>query len=196
MGMQPTSPDQKRWTAAEVRALIDATPGWWPRYELIDGELLVTPAPAVRHQRIVQALWLLIHPYVRANRLGEAFGVIGDVELEVEQIVQPDLFVIPLVDGRRIRRWSDVGALRLAVEVISPGSERHDRVKKRRYYQRNGVPECWIVDGGARIVERWTPDDRFRPEVLDETLAWHPAGAPAPLAIDLVTLFAETDDDA
>jgi Uma2 family endonuclease len=103
--------------------------------------------------------------------------------------------VIPLTEGRRIRRWSDVRALRLAVEVISPGSGRHGRVKKRRYYQRNGVPEYWIVDGQARVVERWTPDDPFRPEVLDATLAWHPAGAPAPLVIDVVALFADTDDD-
>jgi Uma2 family endonuclease len=193
--MHPTPPEPKRWTAAEVRALIDASPTAWPRYELVDGELLVTPAPAMRHQRIVQALWRLLDAYVRRERVGEVFGVQGDVQLEVEQIVQPDLFVIPWDEARRAREWSDVHALLLAVEVLSPGSERHDRVRKRRYYRRNRVPEYWIADGEARVVERWTPDDTFRPEVLDESLVWHPAGAAEPLVIDLPALFAEADDD-
>jgi hypothetical protein len=97
MGMQATLPP-KRWTAAEVRALIGASP--------------------MSHQRIVQALLFAIAPYVASERVGEAFGVHGDVELEVEQIVQPDLFVIPEGPGQRARSWSDVASLLLAVEVF------------------------------------------------------------------------------
>jgi len=81
-------------------------------------------------------------------------------------------------------------ALLLAVEVLSPSSARNDRGHKRRYYQRNGLPEYWIVDLDSRLVERWRPDDT-RPEVLTETLEWRPQGSAAPLVIELHTLFME-----
>jgi hypothetical protein len=61
---------QHRWTRAEVDRLIDERPGYTPRYELVDGELLVTPAPSGRHQRIVLQLALLLQPYLTRNRLG------------------------------------------------------------------------------------------------------------------------------
>lgn len=193
MGMRPTPP--KRWTVEDVRALADAAPTHWPRYELIDGELLVTPAPAPRHQRLVLGIVALVQPYVRAHGLGRVYTAPADIGLVPESVVQPDAFVVPRGHGDRAARWRDVSTLLLAVEVLSPGSERTDRVHKRRYYQRSDVPEYWIVDGEARIVERWRPADTFRPEVLDETLVWHPAGATEPLAVDLAALFAEAADE-
>lgn len=101
---------------------------------------------------------------------------------------------MPLVLGRRPRKWPDVRALMLAIEIVSPGSARHDRVTKRRFFQRMGVPEYWVVDLEARVVERWRPGDE-RAEVADERIAWHPAGAAAPCAVDLVAFFAEVLDD-
>ena len=68
----------------------------------------------------------------------------------------------------------------LAVEVLSPSTARADRTVKRRLYQRAGVPEYWIVDLEARLVERWRPADE-RPEVLTDTLTWRPV-SPAPSA--------------
>ncbi|MBL0170033.1 MAG: Uma2 family endonuclease [Gemmatimonadaceae bacterium] len=77
----------------------------------------------------------------------------------------------------------------LAVEVLSPSTARQDRIVKRPRYQRTGV-EYWMVDLDARVVERWTPDAE-RPEICLIAITWQPAGAVAPLAIDLVALFAE-----
>ena len=80
--------------------------------------------------------------------------------------------------------------LLLATEVLSPSTARADRTVKRRRYQRYGIPEYWIVDVDARIIERWMPSDE-RPEVLHETLVWQPEpGAPG-LTIDLSELFRE-----
>lgn len=182
MGMPNAARD---WTAARVRALPDDG----KRYEVIDGELLVTPAPSWTHQFAVGAFYRVLWPYATEHRIGEAVLSPADVELDARTLVQPDLFVVPLIAGRRMREWSDLeGNLLLAVEILSPSTARADRHLKRRRYQRAGVPEYWIVDLDARLVERWRPADE-RAELLAETLEWRPSAA-APLVIDLPELFA------
>jgi Uma2 family endonuclease len=183
---------KRRWTAAEVRELIDASPLVTPRYELVDGELLVTPAPRLAHQQAVAVLLVILRQYLAREPVGNALTSPSDVELEPEFLSQPDLFVIPMDEWQRVRRERIVRRLSLAVEVLSPSSAGHDRVKKRPAYQRN-IPAYWIVDLDARLVERWRPADD-RPEILTESLEWHPAGANEPLRIDLVALFAEVLD--
>jgi Uma2 family endonuclease len=177
------------WTAAMLRDLPDDG----RRYEVVDGELLVTPAPAWRHQRAVGALYLRLATWLAQHRLGEVIVAPADVELDARTLVQPDLFVVPLVDGRRPDRWEDVGTLLLAIEVLSPSSARADRHLKRRRYQRQGVPDYWIVDLDARLVERWRPADE-RPEILAESLEWQPAAGEPALAIDLTAFFEEVLD--
>jgi Uma2 family endonuclease len=78
--------------------------------------------------------------------------------------------------------------------VLSPNSARYDRVQKRPLYQRH-VPEYWIVDPDARLFERWRPGDA-RPEVLTETLEWHPESAADPLRLDVADFFARLLDDS
>ena len=81
----------------------------------------------------------------------------------------------------------------LAVEILSPGTAIRDRGVKRRLYQREGVPEYWIVDLEARLIERWRPSD-LRPEIAHETIEWTPAGATASHMIDLADYFADVLD--
>ena len=183
----------ERWTAEQVRALQDESRAW-PRYELIDGELLVSPAPRLAHQRAVRLLLDALSPYVRAQPIGELFSSPADLELVPEGVLQPDAFVVPLVAGKRPQTWPDVRSLLLAVEVLSPGTARYDRVTKRRFYQRIGVPEYWVVDLDARVVERWRAGDE-RPEPLDERLVWHPEGASESFTLDLPSFFAEVHDE-
>lgn len=180
----PRQERNRHWTAAELRAIPDDR----NRYEIVDGELLVTPAPAPRHQRLLRELFLDLQRYLVANPVGELFFSPADIELSDDTVVQPDLFVIPLSDGESPEEWSEVGRLLLAVEVLSPSTARWDRTLKRRLYQRAGVPEYWIVDGDARLVERWRPDDE-RPEISAEVLEWRPGGAKAPLMLDLAGMF-------
>ena len=175
-----------KWTADLVRSLPDDG----NRYELVDGALLVTPAPSLRHQRVLKALSDRLTPYVRRHRIGELLFSPADISLGEDEILQPDLFVAPLIAGRRPDNWTDIRGLLLAVEVLSPSTARYDRQVKRRRFQRAGVPEYWIVDLDHRRIERWRPADR-QAELLTEMLSWHPAGATEPLGIDLPALFEE-----
>jgi Uma2 family endonuclease len=177
-------PATTRWTAEMVRALPDDG----NRYEVIDGELFVTPSPALRHQDAVLAMASLIRPYVNANGIGHVVVSPADVTFDDGSLVQPDVFVTPLVGGRRPREWSEVKTLLLAVEVLSPSTARADRRVKLRLYQRQRVPEYWIVDVDARLIERWRLDDQ-RPEIVADRLEWQPDPAHPSLVIDLPTCF-------
>ena len=173
-----------RWTADMVRALPDDG----KRYEVIDGELFVTPSPALRHQDAVFEMASLLRPYVNEHRVGRVFVSPADVTFRDGSLVQPDVFVAPLIDGRRPRDWSEVTALLLAVEILSPSTARADRQVKLRLFRRQRVPEYWIVDVDARVVERWRPEDE-RPEILTEHLEWQPDSSHPPLVIDLPVYF-------
>lgn len=182
--------EERYWTADDVRALPDDG----KRYECIDGELLVTPSPRGLHQKALREVFLRLHDYVREHALGELLWSPADIELEARSLVQPDLFVaLPRAGVPRFADWTDVGALPLAIEVLSPSTARYDRVVKRKFYQRRQVGEYWIVDLDARLIERWQPADQS-PEILSETLAWAPAGAPSALVIDLEALFRDICD--
>ncbi len=167
---------------------LQALPDDGLRHELLDGVHVVTPAPALLHQRALRALW----EHLRATLTGradlEAFWSPADVVLGPRTLVQPDLFVVRRTPGQRLERWADVGVPMLAVEVLSPTTAPRDRGTKRRIYQRAGVAEYWIVDLDARLIERWHPEDR-RPEVADEALEWAlPDGATARLDVRQIFL--------
>ena len=185
MAVITNDPSHKRWTAAEWRDLPDDR----NRYEIIDGELLVTPAPSWGHQYLAGHLYVLIYTYLGVHKAGKVLHSPADVEFSDDTVVQPDIFVAPLVDGRPPRSWTELGRLLLAIEVLSPSTARVDRTIKRIRYQRAGIPEYWIVDGDARVVERWRPEDE-RPEIISEKLEWQPDAAFPALMIDLPTLFA------
>lgn len=181
MGMPSPAP---KWTREAVLALPDDG----SRYELFDGELLVTPAPSGLHQLAVVRLYDVLAPYVHANHLGETMVSPADLALGGQQLSQPDLFVVPSLPADR--NWSGFPDPILLIEILSPSSARADRITKRRRFQRAGIPEYWVLDLDARTVERWRPADE-RPEIVDEQLIWHPNQATAPLTIDLPAVFRE-----
>jgi len=120
--------------------------------ELWDGELIMSPTPNPTHQRLVFNLASLLRDFVAAKKLGEVFLSPLDVVLTQRQVVQPDVFFVAksrlhLITDR-VRCVPD-----LAVEVLSPGRRRRDRVDKKELYQQFGVREYWIVDPEARTVE-------------------------------------------
>ncbi len=175
----------EKWTAARVRALPDDG----RRYELVSGELLVTPAPRPRHQLALAALYDRLAPYLAETGLGRLLWSPADLALGEDEVLQPDLFVVPGRETQSLRAWTDVTALLLVIEVVSPSTAHYDRQLKRLRYQRAGVPEYWIVDPDARIIERWRPADT-RPEVLSEVMEWIPKSGVAPLQLDLKVFFA------
>ena len=183
MGMPETT---GRWT----REMVLTLPDDGKRYELFDGELLVSPAPSWLHQRMVRALYDRLAPYVRDHNLGEVLLSPADVPLDGEQVAQPDVFVIPPSAARPPASWTDLPNPILVLEVLSPSTARYDRLTKRRAFQRAGIPEYWVADADARAVDRWRPADD-RPEVLDERLTGQPSPEHPPLEIDLPALFRE-----
>ena len=188
MGMPASSASERRYTLEEFERLRDAAPPG-PRYEFLDGEILVSPSPNRVHQRIVLRLAILLEPFVRANGLGEVVISPFDVRFGDRRVFQPDLLVASPEDVRAGRKDA-ARELVLAVEIVSPGSARHDRVRKRPVYQEERVDELWLIDPESELVERWTPEGD-RPEVLTEMLIWAPAGTSQTLPIDLVALFTE-----
>ncbi len=178
------------WTVAMLNELPDDG----CRYEVIDGELFVTPAPAVVHQFAITDLVRLIDPYTQELGLDTLVAPVA-VTFSEQREVQPDVLVIPRrADGRHATRFSDVGRLILAVEVLSPSTQRVDRNEKRRLYRQEGVPEYWIVDTTARVFERWRPESEL-PEVLAHSMSWQPLRSHAPLHIDLIKYFRELHDE-
>lgn len=182
---------KQHWTVEEVWGLPEV-PG--ERYEVVDGVLLVSPAPSRVHQRAVRVLLELLQRYVRETKIGEALPAPFDVVLGDDTLVQPDVCVLQLLLERAL---TDDPRTRppplLAVEVLSPATARHDRIVKRPRYQRTGV-EGWMVDLDSRLVERWTPD-AVRPEICSTSIEWQPIDASVPLIIDLVAVFREIVGD-
>jgi Uma2 family endonuclease len=175
-----------RWTRDQVLALPDDG----KRYELVDGELLVSPSPRPLHQIALAELLRLLDPYIRIHRLGTMLFSPADLDLRSGQLVQPDLFVGKLIDGRAPREWDEFGIPILVVEILSPSTARFDRITKRRLYQRAGVGTYWIVDLDARLVEVWTPASDH-PAIADGDLHWQPDPALGSLVLELPEFFRE-----
>jgi Uma2 family endonuclease len=171
------------YTAEMVRAMPDDG----NRYETVHGELLVTPAPRELHQVVAGRLFVELSIYLEAHPVGQAYYSPADISWGPDILVQPDVFVAVRAEAGT-GDWSRIQTLLLAVEVLSPSSGRADRFTKRRLYQEVGVATYWVVDADARVVEEWTPAERF-PVVERQRLVWAPAGAVEPLVVELERLF-------
>lgn len=159
------------------------------RYEVIDGEVLVTPAPTPKHQHILGNLYLALRAYAERHGLGV---MLQDVDLLFVsgQFLRPDLVFVPHSSRAGITNRGVEQPPGLVVEILSPTSASIDRVKKPRRYSDFGVPEYWVVDPEERVVWVW----RFaagakEPERVEERFGWQPAGAGEPLMIELEELF-------
>ncbi|MFN2317193.1 MAG: Uma2 family endonuclease [Gemmatimonadales bacterium] len=175
-------PARHYFTAADVLAM----PEDGNRYEVVHGELLVSPGPRLVHQRVVMRLAQLVANYLDRFPVGEAFPG-GNISWSPATMVIPDLLVVDRSESSAVA-WDEVSALLLVVEVLSPSTADQDRFTKRRLYQEVGVPLYWLVDADTRTVEVWTPEAHF-PVVEETAITWHPAGAAEPLTIPLAELF-------
>ena len=169
---------------------LESFPDDGSRYELLDGVLLVTPAPAPLHQlvvsRIVQALTL----YLGSGSLAHVFSP-GAVEIEPDVHLEPDILVVPTGEPpsgiKRGTRWTAIRRWWLAVEVSGKGSTPYDRDYKGPAYLTLGVREVWRVDlrDSCVFVSRpGAPEARHADRVL-----WHPAEFSEPLTLAVPQLF-------
>ncbi len=171
------------YTADMVRALPDDG----NRYEVVHGELLVTPAPRPWHEVIIGRLHSALAAYLCAEPVGHVFAGRSDISWGRDILVEPDVFVVPLEQARTLN-WSRMTNLLLVAEILSPSSQRSDRFTKRRLYQERRIPLYWVVDGDERLVEVWTPEAEL-PVVERERLIWQPGGAGRPFTLELADLF-------
>lgn len=123
------------------------------RYEIIDGDLNMTPAPNIKHQKVSLLLSQALLNFCQLEDLGTVLCAPVDVYLTHEDIIQPDLLFVAkeregIIEPNYIR-----GAPDLMVEIVSPASAKRDRSVKRSLYARHGVREYWIVDPDAKTVE-------------------------------------------
>lgn len=172
-----------------TREEVLAFPDDGNRYELVHGELLVSPSPMLRHQRVVLELAVRLREYVRRNALGEVLAAPADISFGglADVLVQPDVFVVD-PKHRGAQEWDAIRSLVLVAEVLSPSTARFDRFTKRRLYQEMGVPVFWIIDAEHRRAEVWTPEATV-PVFESERLRWDPVGAGQALVVELAELF-------
>src|SRR5437867_5303679 len=123
------------------------------RYEILDGELEVSPAPAPRHQGVSGNLFFILYGHVQERGLGRVYHAPIDVSLATDSIVQPDLVFVAAGREAIVTERAIEGPPDLAVEILSPWSDRRDRVAKAALYARYGIRHYWIVDPEARTLE-------------------------------------------
>ena len=122
------------------------------RYELLDGELVMTPAPGERHQSISILLGSKLFQFASENSLGRVYLAPFDVVLSDVDVVQPDLLFVSNERDHIITPANIQGAPDLVVEILSPSTAERDKTFKRALYARHGVNEYWMVDTTAKDI--------------------------------------------
>lgn len=175
--------------------MLDALPDDGNRYEIIDGELFVTPSPALPHQYVLGELHARLLAYLKPTRRAFVTFSPSDVRREDKRRnrVQPDLFVIRSPEGDRPVGTIDLADLLLVVEVLSPSTAVYDAHKKRKLYQDAGIPQYWIVDHAARTVAVWRPGAEAA-ELRTDRVELRVAGLAEPLVVDLEEFFRDALD--
>ena len=179
----PMQPYQ--WTYAEYARFPDDG----NRYEVIDGEVLVTPAPSPLHQHVLLNLSIALRNYVQQHELGYVLPDV-DVLFATGQFLRPDLVFVPAsardgITDRGVERPPE-----LIVEVQSPTSSSIDRVKKPRRYGDFGVPDYWVADPQEGVLWRWHfVTGATEPERLTEQVVWRPDAGIEPLVLTLGSVF-------
>lgn len=123
------------------------------RFQLIEGELIMVPAPNVVHQRILRKLGFALDEFTRKQNNGEIFVAPCDVVFDQYNVLQPDISLILNETEDIITDKNIQGAPDLVVEIISPSSAYQDLVQKKKLYAKFGVKEYWLVDPEGKSVE-------------------------------------------
>ena len=171
----------KAWTLEELHRLPDDG----NKYELIRGELFVTPPPSVDHEEILARLSAVVTQYVERQGLGRVYHPRAVIRYERSE-AEPDLMVRAVPADARGNAWEELPPPLLVVEAISPTTRRRDLVSKREYYLDAGVGEYWVLDGERREVHVIRPGQSDA--IVRDSLVWRAAAA-EPLMFDVVALF-------
>lgn len=153
--MAPTVIEKKRHTYEDYLKTPENE-----RYELIEGELLMTPSPVPNHQRFSRKIEFMLEKFVTENDVGEVFYAPCDVYLDDENVVQPDILFISKERLNIIGEKNIQGAPDLVIEIISENTAYRDLVQKKRLYAKFGVKEYWIVVPLEESIEIYILKDK------------------------------------
>ncbi|MDI6766005.1 MAG: Uma2 family endonuclease [Bacteroidota bacterium] len=123
------------------------------RYEIIQGELYMTPSPTTEHQKISLKLIRLIDDFAKRTNTGEVFHAPVDIVFSMTEVVQPDIVFVLNTRKEIITKRNIVAAPDLIIEILSESTAITDRTTKKALYEKNGVKEYWIVDPDAKTIE-------------------------------------------
>ncbi len=142
-------PPQGTWTYDDYAAL----PNDGHRYEIVNGVLVMTPAPTPEHQEIIGEIYSALRTHIKLAGLGRVFMSPIDVDLGPKKVFQPDVVVILNEHLDRVQAKKIIGAPDLVVEVASPSTATFDRLVKYEIYARAGIAEYWIVKTASHTIE-------------------------------------------
>lgn len=165
------------------------------RYEVIDGDLFVTPSPVTRHQTIAMRLSHLFMTYLETHPIGTILAAPCDVVLSEFNIVEPDLLFVHHKSSARITEKHIEGPPDLVIEILSPGTAARDRTLKRKRYEHFGVRQYWLIDprpehAGDPGLREWAFCSSLAGRApVDRHIGAVPRSAPRPrLAVGLTAL--------
>jgi len=141
----------KQWTYSDYYALNDDK-----RYEVIEGELIMVPAPSFKHQKVLAKLGNLIFNHVNEKKLGEVVFSPIDVILKDDIVLQPDIVYISNKNTGIIKEEGIFGAPDIVIEILSPASIYKDTQVKKRIYEEAGIKEYWLVFPDEKVIEIFT----------------------------------------
>jgi Uma2 family endonuclease len=177
--------EQRPYTAEDLAGVPDDG----RRFEVLGGELIVSPSPTVRHQRISREIVRILQSHLDLTEGGEVFSAPLDVFLGEHDVVQPDVLIVLRSNDSIVRLNAIHGAPDLVVEIVSPSSAGIDRVRKSATYAMHGVLEYWIVDPETEIIlAQELIKGRYRPIVSEDEMCR--SKVIADLVVEPKTLFA------
>jgi Uma2 family endonuclease len=154
--MSVTNPNV-RFTYEDYQSLPESME---KRYELMDGDIVMVPAPTTTHQRVSRNLGFILIQFIREHDLGEVFHAPVDLVLGKginREVVQPDIMFVSRERKEIVGKEEIRGAPDLIVEIVSPSTEKRDRGYKKAMYARHGVREYWIADPEQQFIEVYAP---------------------------------------
>jgi Uma2 family endonuclease len=143
-----TITEYKKMTYADYLKIDDNN-----RYEILEGELKIVPAPTTEHQSISRNIEFLIWDFVKEKGLGVVFDAPIDVRLDDDIVLQPDIVFIKEENRSIIEKKAIKGTPNLVIEIVSPSSTFCDTVEKKEIYRRYGVMEYWLVFPDEKVIE-------------------------------------------
>ncbi len=160
------------------------------RYEIINGELFMSPSPLIWHQRTSMNLSLLIGNFLNDHSLGKIFAAPCDVLLSEKDVVQPDIVVVLKNNINIITKENIKGVPDFLIEILSPTNRMYDVKKKRTLYEQYGVKEYWLVDPELETIQKLIlHEDRYIDEGTYEENAIITCGVISGLSIEVKNVF-------